>query len=79
MDLKSAIKQLRLLSVHRLEFSKRLHGKSSIFTAELEEIVSALSYIKSTAKNNKFVVLVTLNLHCMPCCLSGIITQFNLL
>ena len=38
------------------EFSKRLPDKASIFTAELEAIVSALRYIKITAKNNKFVV-----------------------
>ena len=40
------------------EFSKRLPDKASIFTAELEAIVSALRYIKITAKNNKFVVFV---------------------
>ena len=39
------------------EFSKRLPDKASIFTAELEAIVSALRYIKITGKNNKFVVL----------------------
>ena len=38
------------------EFSKRLPDKASIFTAELEAIVSALHYIKITVKNNKFVV-----------------------
>ena len=38
------------------EFSKRLPNKASIFTAELETIVSALRYIKITTKNNKFVV-----------------------
>ena len=38
------------------EFSKRLPDKASIFTAELEAIVSALRYIKITAKNNRFVV-----------------------
>ena len=38
------------------EFSKRLPDKASIFTAELEAIVSALCYIRITAKNNKFVV-----------------------
>ena len=38
------------------EFSKRLPDKASIFTAELEAIVSALCYVKVTAKNNKFVV-----------------------
>ena len=38
------------------EFSKRLPDKASIFTAELEAIVSALRYIKITVKNNKFVV-----------------------
>ena len=37
------------------EFSKRLPDKASIFTAELEAIVSALCYIKITTKNNKFV------------------------
>ena len=41
------------------EFSKRLPDKASIFTAELEAIVSDLRYIKITTKNNKFVVLVT--------------------
>ena len=39
-----------------VEFSKRLPDKASIFTAELEAIVSALRYIKITSKNNKFVV-----------------------
>ena len=39
------------------EFSKRLHDKASIFTAELEAIMSALHYIKITAKNNTFIVL----------------------
>ena len=38
------------------EFSKRLPDKTSIFTDELEALVSALRYIKITAKNNKFVV-----------------------
>ena len=38
------------------EFSKRLPDKASIFTAELEAIVSALCYIKITTNNNKFVV-----------------------
>ena len=38
------------------EFSKRLPDKVSIFTVELEAIVSALRYIKITTKNNKFVV-----------------------
>ena len=74
-----AIKQLRLLSVNRFEFSKCLPHKASIFTAELEAIVSALRYIKITTKNNKFVVLVTLNLRCRPCCPSGITPQFRLL
>ena len=44
-------------------FSKRLPNKASIFSAELEVIVFVLCYIKITVKNNKFVVLVTLNLH----------------
>ena len=38
------------------EFPKRLADKTSIFTTELEAIVSVLRYIKITAKNNKFVV-----------------------
>ena len=38
------------------EFSKRLPDKASIFTAELEAIVSDLRYIKITHNNNKFVV-----------------------
>ena len=38
------------------EFPKCLPDKASIFTAELEAIVSALRYIKITTKNNKFVV-----------------------
>ena len=33
-----------------------LSNKASICTAELEAIMSALRYIKITAKNNKFVV-----------------------
>ena len=45
-----AIKQLRLLSVNLFEFSRRLPDKASIFTAELEAIVSALRYIKITTK-----------------------------
>ena len=60
-------------------FSKHLPDKASIFTAELEAIVSALRYVKITAKNNTFVVLVTLNLRCRPCCPSEIIPQFRLL
>ena len=60
------------------EFSKRLPDKASIFTAELEALVD-LRYIKITAKNNKFVVLLTLNLHCRSCCPSGIIQLFKLL
>ena len=47
------------------EFPKRLPDNVSIFTSELETIVSALPYIKSTAKNKK-CCFVTLNLHCMP-------------
>ena len=61
------------------EFSILLPDKVSMFTAELEAIVSALRYIKITAKNNIFGVLVTLNLHCWPCCPSGIIPLFKLL
>ena len=49
-----------------------------MFTAELEAIVSALLYIKSTTKRNK-LVLVTQNPYRMPCCASGIIPQFRLL
>ena len=60
-------------------FSKRFPDKASIFTAELEVIVSDLRYVKITDKNNKVFVLVTLNQHCMPCCPSGIIPQFRLL
>ena len=71
-----AIKQLQLLS---FDFSNHLPDKASIFTAELDEIVSALRYIKITVRNNKFVFLVTLNLCCRPCCPSGIIPQFRLL
>ena len=55
------------------EFSIRLPNKASIFPATLEAMVSALRYIQITAKNNIFVVLVTLNLHCRPYCQSGII------
>ena len=62
---------------HYLEFSKRLPDKASIFTSELEAIVSASRYVKITVKNNKFVVLVTLNLRCRLCCLSGIIQLFT--
>ena len=61
------------------EFSKRLPDKASIFTVELEAIVSTLRYIKITAKNNICFVLVTLNLRCRPCCPSGITPQFRLL
>ena len=38
------------------EFSKRLPDKASIFTAELEAIVTC--YVKITDKNNKFVVFI---------------------
>ena len=40
------------------EFSNHIPDKSSIFTAELEAIMSALRYIKSmpTTKRNKFVI-----------------------
>ena len=51
----------------------------SFFTAELEALVYALRYIQITTKNNKFVVLVTLNLHCRPCFPSGVIQLFKLL
>ena len=51
MDLKMAIKRLRLL----FESSKRLPDKASIYTAELDALVSALRYINITAKNNTFV------------------------
>ena len=61
------------------ELSKRLPDKASICTAELAAIVSALCYIKSTTKSNILVILVTINLHCMPCCPSGIIPLFKLL
>ena len=79
MDLKMAIKQFRLLSVKLFEFSKRLPDKASIFTAELEAIVTDLRYIKITDKNNTFIVLVTINMCCRPCCPSGIIPLFKLL
>ena len=59
-------------------FSKRLPNKASIFTAELEAIVSALRCINITSKNNTFV-FVALNMHCRPCCPSGIIPQLKLL
>ena len=61
------------------ESSKPLPDNVSIFTAELEAIVSAFRYIPSTAYTNKLVVLVILNLHCMLCFPSGIIPLFNLL
>ena len=48
MDLRMSKKQLWLLFVHHLQ------GKSSICTAELEAIVSALRDIRSTMKSNKF-------------------------
>ena len=41
------------------EFSKRMPDKSSIFTAELEAVMSALGYIQSTTKTNKLDILVT--------------------
>ena len=61
------------------EFSKGLPDKASIFTAELEAIVSALRYIKITTKTINLLFLVTLNLCCRPCCPSGITPQFRLL
>ena len=50
------IKQLRLLSINLLSSQNVLPDKASIFTAELEAIVSALRYIKITTKNNNFFV-----------------------
>ena len=38
------------------EFSNHLPDKASIFTAELEAVMSALHYIKVTAENYKFIV-----------------------
>ena len=61
------------------EFSKSIPYKASIFTAELEAIVSALRYVKSTTKRNKCIVLVTLNRHYRPCCPSGMTPLFKLL
>ena len=61
------------------EFSKRLPDRASIFTAELEAIVSALRYIQITTKTINLLFLVTLNLHCRSCCPSGITPQFRLL
>ena len=43
-----AIKQLRLLSVNLLSSQNVYLTRASIFTAELEAIVSALRYIKIT-------------------------------
>ena len=37
-------------------YSKRLPDKSSIFTAELEALVSALRYVKMTNTDNRFVI-----------------------
>ena len=76
---KDGDKTAAALICQSFEFSKRLPDKASIFTADLEAIVSALRYIKITVKNNKFVVLVTQNLRCRPWCPSGIIPQFRLL
>ena len=36
-------------------YSKRLPDKSSIFTAELEALISALRYVKMTYTDNRFV------------------------
>ena len=71
MGLRIAIRQLRLLSVH-LSNSQNVYSQC-IFTAELKAIVSAFCYITSTTKRITFVVLVTQNPHCIPCCSSGII------
>ena len=49
MDLKMAIKQLRLLFVNLLS-SQNVYLTRRQFTAELEALVSALRYIKITAK-----------------------------
>ena len=57
------------------EISRRLPDKASIFTAELEAIVSALRYIKITTKTINLLFLVTLNLRCRPCCPSVITPQ----
>ena len=66
---------IRLLSVNLLS-SQNVYLAASIFTAELEAIVSALRYIKSIT-NKKMLFLVTQNPHCRPCCPSGIIPQFR--
>ena len=60
------------------ELSKHLSDKVSVFTAELEAIVSALHYIKITANKMHLLFLATLNLHCSLCCPSGIIPLFRL-
>ena len=54
-DLKMAIKKLQLLYVNPFEFPKRLPDNVSLFTTELEAVVSTFCYIKITTKNNRFV------------------------
>ena len=56
MDPKDGDKTATAFICQSFEFSKCLPDKASIFTAELEAIVSALHYIKITTKNNKIVV-----------------------
>ena len=53
------------------EFSKRLPDKSSIFTSELESIMSALRYIKCmpTTKSNTIVIFGDSKSALRLCCL----------
>ena len=61
------------------EFSNRIPDKAYFLTADLEEIVSVLRYIKSTTNIHTFVVSVTQNPHFRPCCTCRIIPLFKLL
>ena len=58
---KDADKTAAAFICQSFEFSKRLPDQASIFTAELEAIVSALRYIKITTKNNKSAVQALLS------------------
>ena len=57
MDLKMTIKQLRLLSVNLLSSQNVYLTRRPFLLPNLRCIVSVLRYRKSTANNNKFVVL----------------------
>ena len=56
MDLKMAIKPLRLLSVNLLSSQNVYLTRRQFLLPNSRAIVSALRYVKSTTKRNKFVI-----------------------